>query len=134
MKIPSDVSYIKKVSSEIEAFLKSANVKSSIRFDIRLAVEEAVKNSIIHGNKKNKELPVVITYLLEGGKFTIEIEDRGMGFKPEKVPDPTHTKNLTKAGGRGVFLIMKLMDEAKYNDRGNKVFMVKFINDKKGER
>lgn len=127
MRIPSELSYIRKVSSQIEHFLRSKGVDDSNIFDIRLCLEEAVKNSIIHGNKNNKDLPVFITYSLDKDRFSVEIEDRGKGFDPDKVPDPTTEKNLLKAGGRGVFIIQKLMDEVKYNCSGTKTFMVKSV-------
>ena len=107
--------------------MKSHDVDESVIFDIRLCVEEAVRNAIVHGNKSNRDLPVHISYSLEGDRFTVEIEDQGRGFDPDKVPDPTLEENLLKGGGRGVFLIYKLMDEIKYNDEGNKIFMVKYI-------
>ena len=132
MQIPSDIKHIRKASSEIEKFLGSANVDSSLIFDIRLSVEEAIKNAIIHGNKNNGKLPVFISYSLEGNKFHVEVEDRGNGFNPANIPDPTLDDNLLRAGGRGVFLIERLMDEVKYNDRGNKLFMVKSIRKNKG--
>lgn len=132
MQIPSELVYIRRVSAEIEDFLKSNNVDDSCMFDIRLCVEEAIKNAIIHGNNNRKTLPVFISYSLEGGKFIAEIEDQGNGFDPAGLPDPTRRENLFKTGGRGVFIIQKLMDEIKYKGRGNKIFMVKCIKKKKG--
>jgi len=132
MQIPSDITYVRKTSAEIEEFLRSRKVDESTIFDIRLCSEEAVKNAIIHGNKKNKEKPVYISYALEGNKFTLEVEDQGAGFINAKIPDPTVGENLFRAGGRGVFLIKKLMDKVEYKNRGNKVFMVKFIRREEG--
>ena len=132
MEIPSDIKYIRRASKEIEDLLKSKRVDDSLVFDVRLCVEEAVRNAIVHGNKNNKKLPVFITYSFENGKIAIEVQDSGRGFNPGRVPDPTKKENLLKAGGRGVFLIHKLMDEVKYNNSGNKVFMVKSIKKKGG--
>jgi len=132
MQIPSDITYIRKASREVENLLRSNNVDDSLIFDIRLSIEEAIKNAIIHGNKKNRKLPVYISYSLKDNKFNVEIEDKGSGFNPGEVQDPTSNENLLKEGGRGVFLIQKLMDEVKYNDRGNKVSMVKYIKKNKG--
>ncbi|MFH1593539.1 MAG: ATP-binding protein [Candidatus Omnitrophota bacterium] len=132
MKIPSDIKYVKIVSEEVENFLKSKNANKTAIFDIRLCIEEAVKNAIIHGNRSRKDRSVFISYALDGDRFSIEIEDEGKGFNPSKVPDPTQNENLLREGGRGVFLIHKLMDEIKYNDRGNKTFMVKSIGKNKG--
>jgi len=127
MRIPSDIKHIRKASVEIEKFLKSHGIGDSLIFDIRLCAEEAIKNAIIHGNNNNRDLSVSVAYSLEGNKFTLEVEDEGKGFTPGEVPDPTREENLLKAGGRGVFIIQKLMDDVKYNSSGNKTFMVKFI-------
>ena len=132
MQIPSDITYVRKISVEIENFLKSNDVDNSIIFDIRLCAEEAINNAIIHGNKKNKARSVFITYSLEGDKFTLEIEDEGEGFDPRQVADPVRDKNLLKGAGRGIFIIRKFMDEVKYNKKGNKIFMAKLIKKKKG--
>ncbi|NQU95107.1 MAG: ATP-binding protein [Candidatus Omnitrophica bacterium] len=134
MRIPSDIKYIRKVSAEIENFLRSKNIDESYIFYIRLCAEEAIKNSILHGNKGDKGKSVFITYSLKGDKFNMEIEDEGSGFDPLKLPDPTKNENLLMEGGRGVFLIQKLMDKVEYNDRKNKVSMIKFIKEKKGGR
>jgi serine/threonine-protein kinase RsbW len=132
MRIPSDISYIRKTSKEIEKFLKEHSVSESEIFDIRLCAEEAIKNAIIHGNKEKKNLFVNISYGFDDGKFIMEVEDEGEGFNPGELPDPTEKENILKSGGRGVFLIYKLMDKVEYKGRGNKAFMVKSIKYKKG--
>jgi serine/threonine-protein kinase RsbW len=131
-KVPTDISYIKKISAEIEEFLRSNNVDDTSIFDIRLCVEETVKNAMIHGNKNKKDLTVTVSYSLQGDKFTIEIEDQGKGFDPAVLPDPTQDENLMRAGGRGVYLVHKMMDEVAYNTTGNKVSMVKSVKINKG--
>ena len=133
MKIPSDTKYIRSISYEVEKLLRSKKIDESDIFDIRLCIEEALKNAIIHGNKLNKEFYVFISYALKGNEFVIEIEDEGAGYVPDKVPDPTKEENLLVDRGRGVFLIHKLMDEVKYNDKGNKIIMTKYINNHKGD-
>ena len=64
----------------------------------------------------------------------MKIEDEGPGFDPLKLPDPTKKENLLLEGGRGVFLMQKLMDKVEYDDKGNKVSMIKLIKEKKGGR
>ena len=132
MKIPSDIKHVRKASAEIENYLRSKKIDESIIFDIRLSVEEAIKNAILHGNKGQKDLSVLVSYLLNGKEFTVEVEDAGSGFAPAGLPDPTKDENLAKAGGRGVFIMQKLMDETKYNARGNKVSMLKYVKSKGG--
>ncbi|MDD5680722.1 MAG: ATP-binding protein [Candidatus Omnitrophica bacterium] len=125
IEIPSDVGYIKKVSYELLEHLKRYGVDKSVQFDVRLAVEEAVRNAIEHGNHYNKELPVVIRYIVDSKKITVEIEDKGEGFHLKNIPDPSEGDNLLHEGGRGVFLMHKLMDKVVYNEKGNIVKITK---------
>lgn len=127
IEIPSDIEYIKKVSKEILSFLERRKVDKSIQFDVRLAVEEAVRNAIEHGHHYERELPISVSYIIDSEKIEIEVEDNGKGFDIKKVPDPRKGDHLMKEGGRGVFLIYKLMDKAEYSKKGNKVKMVKFL-------
>jgi len=41
------------------------------------------------------------------------------------IPDPLDPENLFKTSGRGVLFIYNIMDEVKYNERGNRLTMVK---------
>ena len=129
IEIPSDIGYIKKVSHELLERLKEKGIDRSIQFDVRLAVEEAVRNAIEHGNNYNKELPVLIRYSVDAKKITVDIQDKGTGFHLKSVPDPREGDNILEAGGRGVFLMHKLMDKIRYNKKGNRVTMIKFFGD-----
>ena len=127
IEIPSEIRYIKKTSIEILRFLQRMEIDKSIQFDVRLAVEEAIRNAMEHAHHYDKELPIMVSYTLDKNKIEIEIKDRGEGFDFKKVPDPTEDNNLMKEGGRGIFLIHKLMDKVIYNKKGNKVKITKFL-------
>ncbi len=132
IKIVSEVPEIRKTSSKIIDFLKSYNLDEGIIFDIRLCTEEALRNAMKHGNKGKKDKPVLVSYSFDKEKLEITIEDSGSGFEYKKIPDPTTEENILKASGRGVYLIQKLMDEVHFNDRGNRICMVKYISGKRG--
>lgn len=127
LKIPSDIKYIKETSSGILKWLEPRKLDDSALFDIRLCAEEMIRNAITHGNNSDSSLKVMIGYWLEGDRLIIEVEDEGIGFDPGKVPDPTIEKNIMKGGGRGVFLVRKLMDKIEFNDKGNKVRLTKYL-------
>lgn len=127
MKVSSELKNVRVVSDEIIDYVKKArpNIDTDILFDIKLCVEETVRNAIVHGNKSNKNLPVDITYVIDEDRIRISIEDKGEGFDVNSLPDPTNPKNLYKESGRGVYLIHKLMDKVSYNDKGNHVTIEK---------
>jgi len=125
LTVPSELKSIKEVSDKIVAVLQTKNIDKDIIFDIRLSLEEAVRNAIVHGNKTNKDLKTRVSYQLDSDKLSLIVEDQGSGFKPESLPDPTLEENLTREKGRGVYLMIHLMDEVKYSERGNSVTMTK---------
>jgi serine/threonine-protein kinase RsbW len=53
------------------------------------------------------------------------VRDRGTGFDPVKVPDPTEGENIYKAHGRGIFIIRQMMDRVRYRRGGREVVMRK---------
>jgi len=130
IKIPSEISNIKKVSSEILNSLAPYKLNEDRLFDIRLCTEEAVRNAIVHGNRSDKKLYVTVNYWVDNNKLSIEIEDEGPGFDCDKVPDPTDEDNLIKGSGRGVYLVRHLMDEVEFNDKGNKVRFAKYLDNR----
>jgi serine/threonine-protein kinase RsbW len=127
LKIPSDIKYIREVSSGILKWLESRKLDESALFDIRLCVEEVVRNAITHGNNSDPGLNVLVSYWLEGDSLIIEVEDEGRGFDPGKVSDPTIGENLMKGSGRGVYIVRKLIDKMEFNDKGNKVRLTKYL-------
>ncbi|MFA5144315.1 MAG: ATP-binding protein [Candidatus Omnitrophota bacterium] len=124
-EFPSEIGYIRKTSSEILNGLSRCKVTDDKLFEIKLCVEEAVRNAIVHGNKLDGKKLVKVSYWVDGDRFIIEIEDAGEGFDPRKVPDPTVNSNMLKESGRGMFIIRKLMDKVDFNSKGNKIRMEK---------
>lgn len=102
-------------------------------FWIKLSLEEAITNAIIHGNNEPLENPrtsVIVKYYASHEKLIFVVEDNGCGFDPDNVPDPTAEENLLNVNGRGIFLMRTIMDEVIYNDPGNRVVMVKVLDGK----
>lgn len=125
IKVASQTRYIRKVSSRILSLLDHYKVDESRIFDIRLCIEEAVRNAMVHGNHSDKRLSVKTAYWIDGDTLSIEIEDEGPGFDHIGVADPTTPPHILKNSGRGVYLIKKLMDKVEYNEKGNKLTMAK---------
>ena len=94
-------------------------------FGIRLAVDEALANAILHGNGNDPQKTIEIHYSITLHETRISITDQGRGFVPDELPDPTADENLQNASGRGVMLMQAYMTEVCFNDTGNCVTLVK---------
>ena len=126
-RIPSNIKHIKDIWSKIHAHLNKLHLSDSDIFDIRLSTEESIINAMKYGNKFNEALPVIIELVISNNCVQISIEDKGEGFEHAQIPDPTLNNNVGKASGRGLYLIMHLMDEVSFNDKGNKITMTKYL-------
>ncbi|HHH84341.1 MAG TPA: ATP-binding protein [Firmicutes bacterium] len=75
---------------------------------------EGVVNAMKHGNAEDPQKNVDVELLLTEEALHITIKDRGNGFYPEALADPMHPDNITIPGGRGIFLMKRLMDSVEY--------------------
>jgi serine/threonine-protein kinase RsbW len=95
------------------------------KFAVRLALEEALVNAFRHGHKHlPPEEPVCVEFRVAPDQTEMSIEDKGPGFDPRDVPDPTLDENLTVPTGRGLLLMRAYMAKVQYVGRGNRVEMV----------
>ena len=124
-QVDSDLAVVQKTSQEVLTFLKPLPLGDAALFDIRLCLEEALINAMKYGNGLQKSLPVELDVEGDSQEVRITIKDQGPGFDVSKVADCTEEKNLYRNSGRGVYLIHQLMDEVKYNEKGNTLMMVK---------
>lgn len=90
-----------------------------------IALDEAFVNAVKHGNKFNLHKNVRIAAEISKKEARFTFEDEGEGFDVASIPDPRDPENLFKTSGRGVLLIHNIMDEVRYNERGNRLEMVK---------
>ena len=124
VKIPS----IKENVSVVESFIE--NVGEKIRIDeaiygnVLVSVTEAVNNAIVHGNKEDKNKKVRLGLKQNKKSVRFIVEDEGMGFDHNTLPDPTNPKNLEKVKGRGIFLIKSLSDKTTFKQGGRVIEML----------
>jgi serine/threonine-protein kinase RsbW len=128
-RVPSDLSEVQRASERVLEFLKPLALSEAYQFDIRLCLEEALINAMKYGNGLKRELDVRLDVEYDAGAVRLSVEDQGSGFDVSAIKDCTDKENLLRNRGRGVYLIHKLMDEVRYNTQGNRVQMVKFLQD-----
>lgn len=95
---------------------------------IWVCVNEAISNSILHGNRCDPMKKVILIMEMKGDNVCFIVSDEGQGFDPESVPDPTEPSRLLEPHGRGVFLMKKLADSLKYTCKGTVAEMCFLLN------
>ena len=123
LNIVSEIVNIRLVESAIDEISSELNIGSDDYGKILVSTLEAVNNAIVHGNKADISKYVRIGFEYVNRDLTVTVSDEGMGFVPDKIPDPTAPENIENLRGRGVFLMKNLCDNISFNDRGNEVMM-----------
>ena len=123
--IPSDTAAGRRVLGEVLEQLEALNWSRREVFAVHLAMEEALVNAIIHGNKLDVERKIRVACDLTAESIRIEIADEGDGFDPSTVPDPRKPDRLDTPSGRGVMLMKEFMTRVEFCDMGSRIVLEK---------
>jgi serine/threonine-protein kinase RsbW len=123
LKVESRMSNLRVIENAIDEMTGAIGINQDNYGKILVATLEAVNNAIKHGNKDNPQKLVDIEIEYDKDEIRITITDEGGGFNPAGIPDPTLPENIEEISGRGVFLMTKLSDSIKFNEKGNSVTM-----------
>ncbi len=125
LELPTD---LKSIEGAVEYVMSRCGSCESharrLNLNFRVGLTEALANAMLYGNADDPSKNVVVEVTMREGHLRATVRDHGAGFDPASVPDPTRPENLSRACGRGLFLMRQLMDEVWYNDRGNEVTLV----------
>jgi serine/threonine-protein kinase RsbW len=121
IEIPSITENIRIIESFIDNAKERFNLDDDIYGNIMIAVTESVNNAIMHGNKSDRTKNVTLSLSLNNNIINFQIEDEGIGFDFQHLPDPTSPENLGKPSGRGIFLMKHLSDEVNFSNNGSLV-------------
>lgn len=124
-ELPSDISLMNGVLHYLHERVVQLGIINPESSNLFIALDEAFANAVKHGNKGDVSKIVRITADLSAKEARFTIEDEGEGFRVTEIPDPRDPANLFKTSGRGVLLIYNIMDEVMYNERGNRLTMIK---------
>lgn len=123
IEIPSITENIRIIESFIDNAKERFNLDDDIYGNIMIAVTESVNNAIMHGNKNDRSKSVKLSLSLNDNIINFKIQDEGIGFDFQNLPDPTSPENLDKPSGRGIFLMKHLSDEVNFGSNGSLVEM-----------
>lgn len=126
--IPSILDNIRIIESFIDNAKERFQLNDDLYGNIMIAVTEAVNNAIKHGNAGDKQKNVHLSLSLDSSLLRFTIKDEGIGFNYQDLPDPTSPENISKPGGRGIFLMKHLSDEVEFQDGGRVVVLSFYMN------
>jgi len=113
------------IAPTVERILEAVDevgLSADQRADLAVAAAEALSNAAVHGNLLKPGSLVTITIeVTPGRRATIDVKDSGPGFDFGELADPTEPGRLLTPGGRGVFLMRRLVDRIDFQPPGNRV-------------
>jgi anti-sigma regulatory factor (Ser/Thr protein kinase)/ActR/RegA family two-component response regulator len=133
---------LKTADRVLQFFDEIAELPNPERNSVGMAFREMLTNAIEHGGRLDPSEQVEISYVRARHMITCRISDPGEGFTLDEIPhaaianpddDPLRHIEYRNAqgmrpGGFGVLLTQKLVDELVYNEQGNEVMLVKYID------
>jgi len=122
IKIFSRVDEVDKVIREIGSGAKNEGYGVIKRRNLISALYEALTNAIIHGNRGNGSLKVVVAYAFNDNELEIRVADQGDGFDISS--RGYFPGGILRQAGKGIFFIENFMDRVFFNEKGNEITMI----------
>ena len=134
LELPND---IRSIEHAVEYVMRHCSTCCDYarRFNLnfRVGLTEALSNAMLYGNASDPQKRIRVEVTVRVEEVAVRVTDQGVGFDPTTVPDPTLPDNISKSGGRGIFLMRSLMDEVRFNEQGNSVTLVLRLEGEAGE-
>jgi serine phosphatase RsbU (regulator of sigma subunit)/ActR/RegA family two-component response regulator len=158
LKISNDIHIIPSVTDFI--FSNVDYIFGEISF-MKIGLQEILINAIEHGNlnisydekqkllssgeynralkdkavsPENSDKFVDIKVFSTPAYLKIIVEDMGEGFDLSSIPDPENPENFLNEHGKGIMMTLNAFDEVTYNDKGNKVTLLKHSDHREKEK
>lgn len=133
LTVPGELESLKAIREYVTGATSMAGLDKLLTNRLRLAVDEIVTNSIVHGYQESgQEGDIWIRARLEDDRLTVIVEDEGPYYDPtqhripsaEDLGQPLDTREI---GGLGIYLAIRSIDEFRYErtaTRNRNIFVV----------
>ena len=122
--LKNDSSEIERLASEVNSLAERYKFAEQAVFEIQLALEEWVMNTINHGfnDAAEHEIHVDLEFQDDARTFAVHVADDGRQFDPLAQPleldYEAFLADRVEGGGVGLQLVLKFADDVKYSRRG----------------
>ena len=118
LRIPAKAEYITLCRLALTGLGQLRAIPDDTMADLKLALTEAVSNSVRHAYGPAGEGSVDVVYELHPDRLGIEVVDDGEGFDPEAEPEPdAGVGEELSEGGLGIAIIRSIADEFELRSR-----------------
>jgi len=131
LRIPAKAEYITLCRLALTGLAQLRDIGDETLAELKLALTEAVSNSVRHAYGDEGHGQVEITYRLEPDRLGIEVADDGHGFDPVDERPSLEGDELSE-GGLGIAIIKSIADEFELRStpgaRGSRLRFAKLLN------
>ena len=112
----NDRSEIARMSTLLEGFCEANAIREDDMFNVRLILDEAVINVIIHGYEDSRQHEIHVALSLDSGALAVHIDDDGVAYNPLDAPAPRFDLPIEqrRIGGLGVPIMKALARNVAY--------------------
>jgi serine/threonine-protein kinase RsbW len=129
LRIPARPEYVALCRLALTGLAQVLPMEDDTVADLKLALTEAVSNSVRHAYTGDGSGHVDIRYELGGDRLGVEVVDDGAGFDPDEAP--SFDGDELAEGGLGIAIIRTIADEleieSKPGVRGSRLRFVKLL-------
>jgi serine phosphatase RsbU (regulator of sigma subunit)/anti-sigma regulatory factor (Ser/Thr protein kinase)/PAS domain-containing protein len=117
--LPNEPSRLSEVRRFVAHYLADVRAPVDISSEIVLAVNEAAANAARYGRRHGGRSELRVRCALRGSTVEISVADDGGGFDASTVREQATLPDRYASGGRGLFLMHKLMDRVTFDPTPN---------------
>jgi serine/threonine-protein kinase RsbW len=121
-KFPAQFQFLDEIRDFVGSVAREGGFNDKEVYSIQLAADEAASNVIEHAYQGVSDGEIEVHCGVRGGTLTIQMLDHGKPFDPDSVRQPNIKADLSErqVGGLGIYLMRKLMDDVRYENKGRK--------------
>lgn len=126
LEVKNQLSEVERANDVLRELWVICGLPEDFEVPVTICLEEVLSNVIRHGRLPGEDCDIQVHYRILNDGIEIEVTDNAEAFDPLSLPPPDLTVPLEqrKAGGLGVFLVRKMMDEVRYERRDGRNHLV----------
>jgi anti-sigma regulatory factor (Ser/Thr protein kinase) len=121
LELTADMAELERLNDAIDSFGETSHWSEKSLFQVKLAIEEVVINTLSHGFNGQHGQRILLKLIQVDHHLTVEISDNAVAFDPLQRPPPDLNASLEdrEVGGLGIYLARQMMDSVAYQRIGD---------------